>query len=226
MSAAHRLLALVMGIAVGACAAPVPWPDRADIIVTLDLDSPSALARDAAAAAPTAGHPGTSGLIVCVADAEGAAQCHHRDGVLAGRAAGAGVACPGAARPLASRCPDAAGCAFPGVPAPAGTLGLLVLARRPPVFGVPRHAVLEQVVLSGSPGPDPPATARLGAVLRGLAACLTADAGPGTAHEVQIVPRQACEERECALARSRLRLAPFPAGRTARLPSTSPSSQR
>ena len=225
MSAAHRILVLVIGIAVGACASPAPWPDRADIVVTLDLESPSALARDAAPTGRMAGHPGAGGLIVCVADAQGAAQCHHRDGVLAGHAAGAGIACPGAARLLASRCPDAAGCAFPGVAAPAGTLGVLVLGMQPPVFGVPRHAVLEQVVLSGSPGVDPPATARLAGVLRGLAACLTADAGTGTAHEVQVVPRLACEERECALARSRLRLAPFPVGRTARLPSTSTSSE-
>src|SRR5712691_8820962 len=88
-------------------------------------------------------------LMVCLVDASGRVQCHHKTGVLAWGASAEGHAvCPGANERIRPRCDGSASCKFAGVAAPGGSFGLLVVRLAPPLFGAPRHDVLDAAVVT------------------------------------------------------------------------------
>jgi hypothetical protein len=211
---------LLAALALTACAASPspPWPDQVDITVSAGQARPDPEAGHPVYAAPgsaatSAGPAG--GVMLCLVDVRGQARCHHRDGVLQARTTGTGeAACPGAGQRLGGVCPGRADCTLRAVPAPAGTLGILMLDLHPPVFGVPRHAVAEAAVLS-APAADQVRSEedrRAATAVRALARCL-APSDRQLAHApIPLLSRQACEDRACPLTGSSLRLArPGPA---------------
>jgi hypothetical protein len=236
MRARLRILTVLL-LAAGAtgCATPPRWSGPVDITVELDLAMVPAGARGLAASTRPLGltPPVSAGasdgprVMLCVVDAAGRAQCHHRDGVLSSRSDAAGRAtCPGADRRLRSPCADASACVFRRVPVPAEGFGLVIVDLEPPLFGVPRHRVLDVAVLSAAPlsAGD---RSRIAQSIRGLADCLgPATAGAWSGGEPVALPRAPCEGQFCRLAQSRVRLdrepaderpmtAPRPAGRSA-----------
>ncbi len=130
-------------------------------------------------------------LMVCLVDASGRVQCHHKTGVLVWGARAEGHAvCPGADERIRPRCDGSPSCRFAGVAAPAGSFGLLVLRLVPPVF----------------------------AALQGLARCIAPSGGRIAERQpVPILTRQACERAACRLGESSVTLSPGPS-RTAQRP--------
>jgi len=110
-------------------------------------------------------------LMVCLVDASGRIQCHHKTGVLVWGANAQGHAvCPGADRRIHTRCDGSSSCRFAGVAAPAGSFGLLVLRLVPPLFGAPRHDVVDAAVFTRSTDHDQVQESRqIHAALQGLA---------------------------------------------------------
>ena len=159
-------------------------------------------------------------LMVCLVDASGRVRCHHKTGVLVWGANAQGHAvCPGADRRIHARCDGSSSCRFAGVAAPAESFGLLVLRLVPPVFGAPRHDVLDAAVFTRSTDDDQVQESRqIQAALRGLARCI-APSGDRIAERqpVRILTRQACERAACRLGESNVTLSPGPS-RTAQQP--------
>ena len=148
-------------------------------------------------------------VMLCIVDSAGQAQCHHQDGILTCRPGVAGGAvCPGGSKRLLSSCPDASQCVFDAVPVPPDAFGLLLLELCPPLFGVPRHMVVEGVVLSAastelSPVEHMRLQAALHALRRGLA--------PATPQAQEPFPgtgRAICIDHPCQFARSTIQLTP------------------
>ncbi|HEY4910803.1 MAG TPA: hypothetical protein VIJ73_14940 [Methylomirabilota bacterium] len=150
-----------------------------------------------------------SDLMVCLVDASGRVQCHHKTGVLAwGTSADGHAVCPGADERIRPRCDGSPSCRFAGVSAPGGSFGLLVLRLVPPVFGAPRHHVLDAAVFTRSNEQDQESR-QIQASLQALARCV-APSGWRIAERrpVPILTRQACERATCRLGESSVTLSP------------------
>ncbi len=192
--------------AMGACTAAPAWPERVDIAVEVHAGG---FAASSTSAVSSSARSPSDDLMICVIDADGAARCHHRGGVMSARArlAAGSATCPGADAVLRSPC-RTVGCSFPGVPVPSSPFGLMIVELRAPRFGVPRHAVLDAAVVSGvssrSAASDAP---QIAWAMRALARCLAPgpdDDAPRPMH----VERDACEDGFCQLDRSRVKLSP------------------
>src|ERR1700730_2684423 len=120
-----------------------------------------------------------SDLMVCLVDASGRVQCHHKTGVLAwGTSADGHAVCPGADERIRPRCDGSPSCRFAGVSAPGGSFGLLVLRLVPPVFGAPRHDVLDAAVFTRSTDDGQvQESGQIQAALQGLARCIAPSGG-------------------------------------------------
>src|SRR5262245_39175882 len=120
-------------------ATPRSWSEPVDISVTMN--------RGDSTERPD--------LMVCVVDASGRAQCHHKAGVLTWSATADGRAvCPGADERIRPRCDGSPSCRFAGVAVPGGSFGVLVLRLVPPVFGAPRHDAVDAAVFVRSSDDD------------------------------------------------------------------------
>jgi hypothetical protein len=152
--------------------------------------------------------PGSS-VMLCIVDTAGQAQCHHQDGILRCHPGITdGAVCPGAAKRLLASCPDASPCVFGAVSVPPDAFGLLLLALRPPLFGVPRHTVVEGAILSAfSRGVSPVEHTRLQEALHALGRGL-APAIPEANNPVPGTGRTACVDHPCQFARSTIQLTP------------------
>lgn len=188
-------LSMLAALKVSSGATSGSWSEPVDISVSMDrVDSTE-----------------RSDLMVCVVDASGRVQCHHKTGVLAwGASADGRAVCPGADERIRPRCDGSPSCRFAGVAAPSGSFGLLVLRLVAPVFGAPRHDVLDAAVFMRSAGDDQARESRqIQASLRALAWCVApsgwriADRRP-----VPILTRQACERGTCRLGNSSVTLSP------------------
>src|SRR5712692_566284 len=186
---------VLAALKVSSGATPGSWSEPVDISVTMNrVDS-------------------TEGpeLMVCLVDTSGRVQCHHKAGVLVWSANAEGHAvCPGADRRIHTRCDGSSSCKFAGVAAPAGSFGLLVLRLVPPVFGVPRHDVLDAAVFTRSTDHDQVQESRqIQASLQGLARCIAPSGGRIAERQpVPILTRQACERTACRLGESSVTLSP------------------
>jgi hypothetical protein len=188
----HRFFVLLLGLlllSIPASATSSHWSETLDIAMST---------------APT-GMP----VMLCIVDSAGQAQCHHQDGILTCRPGVAGGAvCPGGSKRLLSSCPDASQCVFDAVPVPPDAFGLLLLELRPPLFGVPRHMVVEGVVLSAvSTGLSPVEHMRLQAALHALRRGL-APATPQAQEPFPGTVRTICIDHPCQFARSTIQLTP------------------
>jgi hypothetical protein len=194
------LLALVTvsmfaALKVSSGATPGSWSEPVDISVTMN--------RVNSTERPD--------LMVCLVDAAGRVQCHHKTGVLVWSASGEGhTVCPGADQRIRPRCDGSPSCRFAGVAAPAGSFGLLVLRLVPPVFGAPRHDVLDAAVLTRSTDDDQAQESRqIQASLEALARCIAPSRGRTADRQpVPILTRQACERATCRLGESSVTLSP------------------
>ena len=182
------LLGLLL-LSIPASATSPPWSETLDIAVS------------------TA--PPRLPVMLCVVDTAGQAQCHHRDGILTCRPGVAdGAVCPSGAKRLLSSCQDASPCVFGAVPVPPDAFGLLLLELHPPLFGVPRHTVVEGVILAASfRGVSPAEQARLQNVLHALGRGLT-PAMPQAREPLPGTVRTTCVDRPCQFARSTIQLTP------------------
>jgi len=96
------------------------------------------------------------------------------------------------------------------VAAPGGSFGLLVLRLAPPLFGAPRHDVLDAAVFTRS-NDDPQAleNRQIRASLQALARCIAPSGGRvAERRPVPILARQACERATCRLGESSVTLLP------------------
>lgn len=149
-------------------------------------------------------------VVLCVVDAAAQARCFAKDDVLAGALDGTSPALCGLAdRPLTSPCPAGRECAFPQVAMSADAFGLVLLEPRAPLFGVPRHRLVDAVVLAPEGGAAPP---QIAAGVRSLARCFAPSAPPPSIETV--LARRACENEPCRLRHSSVRVdarRPWPA---------------
>jgi hypothetical protein len=178
------LLAAAVGLA--ACAAQPRWSDRLDITVT------------------------GRGLMICIVDAKGAAQCYHRDGVLTSTVGAQGVAtCPGIDQRLESACDGSDTCIVRNVGVPTDAFGMLFVELKPPIFGVPRHVVTEAAIVARrADALDATLRSSLENAARAHARCLAPkDSALLRRDAVPVVTRAECEAQACALRRVSLRLA-------------------
>jgi hypothetical protein len=187
-----RLCALLLSVVVlstPVSATSAPWSETVDITVST---------------APTG-----SAVMLCIVDIAGQAQCHHQDGILACRAGIAdGAVCPGAAQRLLAVCPDAFQCIFHTVSVPQDAFGLLLLDMHAPLFGVPRHTVVEGVILSASsrvvsPGEHRRLQEALHALGRGLTPVTPQAQAPFLGRE-----RTTCVDHPCQFPRLTIQLTP------------------
>jgi len=203
MAKIRTLAGLLVLVTVGILAAlkvssgetPGSWSEPVDISVTMNrVDSTE-----------------RPDLMVCLVDAAGRVQCHHKTGVLAWGASAEGHAvCPGADERIRPRCDGSASCKFAGVAAPGGSFGLLVLRLAPPLFGAPRHDVLDAAVFTRS-NDDPQAleNRQIRSSLQALARCIAPSGGRiAERRPVPILARQACERATCRLGESSVTLLP------------------
>jgi hypothetical protein len=148
-------------------------------------------------------------VMLCIVDTAGQAQCHHQEGILTCRQGVAdGAVCPGGAKRLLSSCQDASQCVFGAVPVPPDAFGLLLLELHPPLFEVPRHRVVEGVILSASSMEvSPTEHARLQGALHALGRGL-APTTPQTQEPFPGIVRTTCVDRPCQFARSTIQLTP------------------
>lgn len=179
----------LMALSIPASATSSQWSETLDIAVST---------------APT-----RSPVMLCIVDTAGQAQCHHQDGILACRPGVAnGAVCPGGTKRLFSSCQDTSQCVFGAIPAPTNAFGLLLLELRPPLFEVPRHTVVEGVILSvPSRGVSPVEHARLQQALQALGRGL-APAMPQIQEPFPGTVRTTCIDRPCQFARSTIQLTP------------------
>ena len=193
------LLALVtvsiLALKASSGATPGSWSEPVDISVTMNrVDSTE-----------------RPDLMVCLVDAAGRVQCHHKTGVLVWTARAEGHAvCPGADERILPRCDGSSSCKFAGVAAPDGSFGLLVLRLVPPLFGAPRHDVLDAAVFTRSTDDDQARESRrIQASLRALARCLAPSGGRAVERRpLPVLTRQACERATCRLGESSVTLSP------------------
>ena len=95
-------------------------------------------------------------IVLCVLDSTGRARCHGKSSVVSGAVDGRGAGVCGLAdRRLESPCPAGGECVFRGAAPRHEVLGMIVLEARPPLFGMPRHRLVDATVLSPSPQPTP-----------------------------------------------------------------------
>ena len=203
MAKTRTLAGLLVLVTVGILAAlkassgetPGSWSEPVDISVTMNrVDSTE-----------------RPDLMVCLVDAAGRVQCHHKTGVLAWGASAEGHAvCPGADERIRPRCDGSASCKFAGVAAPGGSFGLLVLRLAPPLFGAPRHDVLDAAVFTrSSADAQAPENGQIRASLQALARCIAPSGGRiAERRPVPILARQACERATCRLGESSVTLLP------------------
>jgi hypothetical protein len=189
------IVSVLAALEVSLGATPGSWSELMDISVTMNR-------------ADSTERPE---LMVCLVDASGRVRCHHKAGVLVWNANGEGHAvCPGADRRIHTRCDGSSSCRFAGVAAPAGSFGLLVLRLVPPVFGAPRHDVLDAAVFTRATDDDRVQERRqIQAALQGLARCIAPSGGRiAERSPVPILTRQACERTACRLGESSVTLSP------------------
>jgi len=188
-------VSILAALKVSSGATPGSWSEPMDISVTMNrVDSTE-----------------RPELMVCLVDASGQVQCHHKAGVLVWGASAEGRAvCPGADERIRARCDGSSSCRFAGVTAPRGSFGLLVLRLVPPVFGAPRHDVLDAAVFTRSTDDDRVQESRqIQASLQGLARCIAPSGGRiAERRPVPILTLQACERTACRLGESSVTLSP------------------
>jgi hypothetical protein len=145
-------------------------------------------------------------MVLCVVDALGQARCFGKDAVLAGSVNGKSPAvCGMAARPLASPCPPGRECAFRRVTVPADAFGLVLLEPQPPLFGVPRHRLIDAAVLTRDASA---ASLEVAASVRSLARCFApSGSAPEPALLAPALSRRGCEDRPCRLHHASVRVA-------------------
>jgi hypothetical protein len=148
---------------------------------------------------------GDTSVVLCVIDAAGQARCFGRGSTVAGALDGRDgpAICGVADRPLVSPCPGVPECTFPRAAMTPDAFGLVVLEPRPPLFGVPRHRLVDVVVMAPDPAAVPP---QLAAGVRTLARCF-APLGPAAEAPATTLSRQACENGPCRLHHSSVRIA-------------------
>ncbi len=186
------MVSILAALKVSSGATPGSWSEPVDISVTMNrVDSTD-----------------RSNLMVCLVDAAGRVQCHPKAGVLVWGTSGQGHAvCPGADERIRPRCDGSPSCRFASVAAPAGSFGLLVLRLMPPVFGAPRHDVLDAAVFTRSTDDDHAQESRLiQASLQALAQCVAPSGGRIAERPVPILTRQACARATCRLGESSVTL--------------------
>lgn len=139
-------------------------------------------------------------VVLCVVDTTSQARCFAKDRVLSGSLDGTVPAVCGLAdRPIESPCPSGGECSFPfSVPA-TEAFGVVVLEPRPPLFGVPRHRLIDAAVIAPGAGAD---TSDLTQRVQHLARCFAPSATPIESE----VSRHACENGACRLPHSSLRV--------------------
>ncbi len=147
-----------------------------------------------------------SAVVLCVLDATGQARCHGKDGVLSGTVDGGWASVCGIAdRRLRSPCADGGGCVFRGAAPRGEVLGLIVLDARPPLFGMPRHRLVDATVLSTAPPPTPLTTEMARAVER-VARCFAPSGETPEGPPAQVRFRHECANGPCRLQHSSLQL--------------------
>jgi len=145
------------------------------------------------------------GLVLCVIDTSGRARCHGKDGVTsAAEGRWAGV-CGLADQRLESPCAGGE-CVFPGAAPRGEALGLILLEARPPLFGMPRHRLVDLSVLSPSPPPTPVTREMERAVLR-IARCFAPGDRTVEARPVPVLHRRECADGPCRLQHSSVQVA-------------------
>ncbi len=188
-------VSILAALKVSSGATPGSWSEPMDISVTMNrVDSTE-----------------RPELMVCLVDTSGQVQCHHKAGVLVWSASAEGHAvCPGADERIRTRCDGSSSCRFAGVTAPRGSFGLLVLRLMPPVFGAPRHDVLDAAVFTRATDDDRVQESRqIQVSLQGLARCIAPSGGRLAERQpVPILTRQACERAACRLGESSVTLSP------------------
>jgi hypothetical protein len=145
-------------------------------------------------------------VVLCVLDAAGEARCHGKDGVLTGAVDGRRPSvCGMADRPLNSPCASGEECVFHRVAPRGEVLGLIVLEPRPPLFGVPRHRLVDATVLSPSAQPAPLTTEMARAVVR-TARCLAPSGDAPETQAARVLLRHGCADGPCRLRNSSMQL--------------------
>ena len=140
-------------------------------------------------------------VVLCVVDTGAQARCFARDRVLSGTLDGTIPAiCGRADRPIESPCPGGGECSFPYSLTAADAFGIVLLEPRPPLFGVPRHRLIDAAVIA--PGHGAADAADLTQRVQSLARCFAPSATPVETE----VSRHACENGACRLPHSSLRV--------------------
>ena len=148
---------------------------------------------------------GDTAVVLCVIDAAGLARCFGRGSTVAGALDGRDgpAICGVADRPLVSPCPGLRECTFPRATRTPDAFGLVLLEPQPPLFGVPRHRLVDVVVMAPHPAAVPP---QLAAGVRTLARCFAPN-DPAADAPATTLSRQACESGPCRLHHSSVRVA-------------------
>ena len=190
-------------LALGACATPPEWSERVTVAVDRGGRGFAAFSVSGLSLPPM---PNTDDLMLCVVGMDGAARCHHRDGIVSASVApsAASASCPGADAVLRSPCRAGEGCRFSSVAVPSSTFAMMLVELRAPRFGVPRHVVSDAAVVSRASGFVDADGRRLEQSMRVMARCLAPGAGDGP--RLALVDRGACENDFCKLGNSRVKL--------------------
>jgi hypothetical protein len=144
-------------------------------------------------------------VVLCVLDTTGQARCHGKDGVLSGTIDGSlASVCGIADRRLASPC-AAGDCVFRGAASRTEVLGLIVLDARPPLFGMPRHRLVDATVLSPAPPPTP-LTEEMARAVERVARCFAPSGETPEGPPAQVLFRRGCASSPCRLQHSSLQL--------------------
>jgi hypothetical protein len=196
-------LIVAAALALGACATPPGWSER--VTVAVDRGGRE-LAAFSVSGLPSPLIRNIDDLMLCVVDMDGAARCHHRDGIVSAAVAptAASATCPGADAVLRSPCRAGEGCRFSSVAVPSSTFAMMLVELRVPRFGVPRHVVSDAAVVSQASGFVDAEGRRLEQSIRAVARCLAPGAGDGP--RLTVVDRGACENDFCKLNKSRVKL--------------------
>jgi hypothetical protein len=148
-------LIVATALALSACATPPQWSERVTVAVDRGGRELAAFSVPGLSSPPMRN---VDDLMLCVVDMDGAARCHHRDGIVSASVAAtaASATCPGADAVLRSPCRAGEGCRFSSVAVPSSTFAMMIVELRAPRFGVPRHVVSDAAVVSRPRGSSTP----------------------------------------------------------------------
>lgn len=146
-------------------------------------------------------------VVLCVVDTAAQARCFAKDRVLSGTLHGTlPTVCGLADRPIESPC-SSGQCSFPSSVPASEAFGVVLLEPRPPLFGVPRHRLIDAAVIA--PGHAATDTADLTQRVQHFARCFAPSASPVETE----VSQRACENGACRLPHSSLHVTPKRAAR-------------